>query len=234
MDDVTNNKNHLLQHDSDLANHGERLNGHDLKFIEHQSLIEVNAGAITSHGQTLSEQQVRIQTNSDGVAYNGQRIQENQNSIAINAQNLQSLSENYNNFLNSLVKFYVVSDFGFSGHWPENTGITYGQKILDTHNALDLASGYFTAPFNGIYGFFFTAVIHKWDMYNRNNIHLHVNDNLVACFNFQYNLAATTETIFFAQYLNAGDRLNMFQAEGAGVLVDFNPATFMGYLMQKA
>ena len=217
-----------------MAIHGERLNAHDQKFTEQNSLIEANSGAINSHGLTLSEHQVTIQANSDGVSYNGQRIQENQNSIATNNQNLQSLSENYNNFLSSLVKFYVVTDFGFGDHWPANTGITYAQKILDTHNALDLASGHFTAPFNGIYGFFFTAVIHKWDMHDRNNIHLHVNDINVACFNFQYDNAATTETIFFAWYLNAGDRLNMFQAEGAGVLINLNPATFMGFLMQKS
>ena len=191
LDDLTDHKDHLLEHD-------QKLNVHDQKFIEQQSVIEVNSGAITSHGQTLSEHQVRIQTNSDGVAYNGQRIQENQNSIAINAQNLQSLSENYNNFLNSLVRFYAVSDFGSGEHWPSNTGITYAYELVDTHNSMDHVSGYFTAPFSGLYGFFFTAVMYKWEMNYFNNIHIHINDINVACYNFQYDKAATTETIYFA------------------------------------
>ena len=132
------------------------------------------------------------------------------------------------------MKFYVESNFQFGEHWPANTGITYGREFLDTHNALDLDSGYFTAPFNGIYGFFFSAVIYKWDMQNHNNVHVHINDINVASYNFQYDRAAATETIFFAHYLNAGDRLNMFQAEGEGIWINTNPATFMGFLMQKS
>ena len=143
------------------------------------------------------------------------------------------MSENYNNFLNSLVRFYAVSDFGSGEHWPSNTGITYAYELVDTHNSMDHVSGYFTAPFSGLYGFFFTAVMYKWEMNYFNNIHIHINDINVACYNFQYDKAATTETIYFANYLNAGDRFNIFQAEGTGVWIKSNPVTLMGFLVEK-
>jgi len=177
-----------------LAGHGERLNVHDQKLLELQALIEANSALIAAHSQTLTEHQASIQANYDGVAYNGQRIQENQNSIAVNAQNVQALTDRFNNFQNSLVKFHVESDAG-SGHWPSNTGITYVHEIMDTHGAMDPGSGYFTAPFSGTYGFFFTAVMYKRVMYDPNNLIVGVNDNPVKAFNFQVSISS----IFYAQ-----------------------------------
>ncbi len=194
-------------------------------------MIEANAALIAAHSQNLAEHQASIQANFDGVAYNGLRIQENQNSIAANAQNLQTLTDRLNNFQNSLVKFHVESDAG-TGHWPSNTGITYVHEIMDTHNAMDPGSGYFTAPFSGTYGFFFTAVMYKRVMYDPNNLIVGINDVPVKSFNFQYDLSATSETTYFALNLNAGDRVNMFQGTGEGVHLQWNPVTFMGYLMQ--
>jgi len=216
-----------------LVNHGDRLNAHDQKFIEHHSLIEANTGLIGAHSLTLTEHQASIQANFEGVTYNGQRIQENQNGIATNAQNIQIVSDNFNNFQYSLVKFHVESDLGFAVHWPSDSTITYIHEVLDTHNAMDPASGYFTAPMAGTYGFFFTAVMYKRAMDLSNNLHVRVNDNDAKFFNFQYDLAAPLETIYFVLNLNAGDRVNMFQANGEGVQIQHNPATFMGFLMQK-
>ena len=113
------------------------------------------------------------------------------------------------------------------------TGITYGVEVLDTHNAMDTGSGYFTAPIGGIYGFFFTAVMYKRNMNDPNNIVVCVNDQTVKAFNFQYNLAATSETTYFALNLNVGDRVSMYQGGGEGIQIQFNPITFMGFLMQK-
>ena len=226
-------QNHLSLHDGDLTHHWERLDAHDQKFIEQQSLIEANAGQIGGHSQTLAEHQASIQANSEGVAYNGQRIQENQNGIATNAQNLQVLTDNFNNFQYSLVKFHVESDQGFAVHWPSDSTITYINEVIDTHNAMDPGSGYFTVPISGTYGFFFTAVMYKRAMDLSNNLHVRINDNDAKFFNFQYDLAAPLETIYFVLNLNAGDRVNMFQASGEGVQIQHNPATFMGFLMQK-
>jgi hypothetical protein len=103
---------------------------------------------------------------------------------------------------------------------------------MDTHGAMDPGSGYFTTPISGTYGFFFSAVIYKRSMEGANNVHVRVNDNDAKFFNFQYDLAAPLETIYFALNLNAGDRVNMFQATGEGIQIQYDPATFMGFLMK--
>ena len=113
------------------------------------------------------------------------------------------------------------------------TAITYGPEVLDTHNAMDPASGYFTVPIAGTYGFFFTADIYKRNMNDANNIVARVNDQPVKNLNFQYELAAASETTYFALNLNIGDRVNMYQGEGEGIEVFFNPITFMGFLMHE-
>ncbi len=226
-------QNHLSLHDSDLVNLGERLNAHDQKFTEQQFLIETNTGLIGAHSQTLAEHQNSIQSNYDRTSYNFQRIEETTNGIATNAQNLQILTDNFNNFQYSLVKFHVESDQGFAVHWPSESTITYINEVIDTHNAMDPGSGYFTTPISGTYGFFFTAVMYKRAMDLSNNLQVRVNDNTAKFFNFQYDLAAPLETIYFLLNLNAGDRVNMYQAYGEGVQIQHNPATFMGFLMQK-
>ena len=97
---------------------------------------------------------------------------------------------------------------------------------------MDPESGYFTAPIAGTYGFFFTACMYKRNMNDPNNVQVRVNDGVAKMFNFQYNLAATSETTYFSLNLNLGDRVNMFQGEGEGIQLQFNPVTFMGYLIQ--
>ena len=60
-----------------------------------------------------------------------------QNGIIKNSQDVQSVTENYNNYRNSQVKFLVetVCCEGYD-KWPDNTRIWYKNKFLDTHNAV--------------------------------------------------------------------------------------------------
>ena len=97
----------------------------DQKFVDQQNLIDSNIGTISSQGQTLNDHQVLIQTNTDGIANNGNRIQENLNGIQTNGQTIQSLSDNFFNSQNSLVKFHVESNAQGDIYWPSNTGINF-------------------------------------------------------------------------------------------------------------
>jgi hypothetical protein len=97
----------------------------DQKFVDQQNLIDSNTGTISSQGQTLYDHQILIQTNTDGIANNGNRIQENLNGIQTNGQTIQSLSDNFFNSQNSLVKFHVESNAQGDIYWPSNTGINF-------------------------------------------------------------------------------------------------------------
>jgi hypothetical protein len=55
----------------------------------------------------------------------------------MNSQDVQSVTENYNNYRNSQVKFLVETICCDQlEKWPDNTKIWYENKLLDTHNAV--------------------------------------------------------------------------------------------------
>jgi hypothetical protein len=125
VNDVANHQEHLELNDNTLGLHGEKLLINDQKFSDQQNQIDANIETIASHGQTLNEHSTSIKTNTDGIVINGQLIQGNANSIQANTQTIQSLSDNFFAFQNSLVKFHVESNLPGSVHWPSNTGIHF-------------------------------------------------------------------------------------------------------------
>ena len=128
-------------------------------------------------------------------------------------------------FDKSNLKFHVETKQG-DIYWPEYTDVTYETKLADTHNALDMASGIFTAPFDGVYGFMFYSV------FCTDNGHLHVvhNDVYIDVF-YRYTQADTTQasTVYFALNLKQNDKVKIYSSTSSmhyGL-----HATFMGFLL---
>jgi len=55
-----------------------------------------------------------------------------------------------------LFRFAVATKYA-KIFWSTNSVVTYYYKDVDTHNAMDMGTGIFTAPISGVYGFTFTA-----------------------------------------------------------------------------
>jgi hypothetical protein len=72
------------------------------------------------------------------------------------------MADSYNNFRASQVKFVAETPCceGYEA-WPDNSRLTFRNKLLDTHNAV--SDSQFFAPISGHYGFIFTADFKIYD-----------------------------------------------------------------------
>ncbi len=184
----------------------------------------------------LIDHQALIQTNTDGINNNAARIQENLNSIIKNGQDIQTVSDSFNNYLNSRVKFLVqTACCEGSDYWPDYSRLNYRYKHLDTHNAMNADGGQFTAPISGMYGFVFTADFRIYDERSENAyINININEGRVRQHMFDSrhdDEIWQTYSIYFALNLNQGDRVDI-SVEGDPILdIGRNGAFWMGYLM---
>jgi hypothetical protein len=119
---------------------------------------------------------------------------------------------------------------GFS--FPSNTLITYDTKLTDTHNAMNTGNGIFTAPFSGTFGFVFYADLFC-DIAPRS---LYIDHNGAGSGIYQChggdNLDFSGSSIYFALSLKQGDKVGIF-AGTANVYLEYHPAKFTGFLLQK-
>ncbi len=150
--------------------------------------------------------------------------------MTMNAQNIQTL---LNNFRDSLLRFHVETKIS-PVHWPSNTVVTYETKLLDTHKAMEIESGVFTAPLRGVYGFFFDShfncditALSLYLYHNDLKIEIHVCKT-----SFSNNAVITSNNVYFARKMEVGDTLKIISGNS-----DFNfgyfPVKFMGFLLKK-
>ena len=179
----------------------------------------------------ISENRGNVQSNKQNIGTNGENIEINKNNIIKNNEEIQHLDSKHqelsSKFDKSNLKFHVETKQG-DIWWPENTDVTYETKLADTHNALDMASGIFTAPFDGVYGFMF----YSWFCTDNGNLYAGHNDVWVHVFN-RYNSAPTdtnqASTVYFALNLKQNDKLKINSSTSK--MYHGFPATFTGFLL---
>ena len=232
----------IRQHDTHLETVDTRLANHDLTFLQHQEFMNENRDLIATQSQTVSEHTRLIQENTDQIttqasiiANNAATIEDNIRRIEKSEVDIQSLSDNYYNYRNSQVKFYVETPHsGDLGMWPDNSRITYAAKHIDTHNAVN--DGQFTAPISGLYAFVFTADFRQNSKGLGRTVNVNINDGFSGR-SFYNDIQGVdpyivqTFSAYFAVQLNQGDRLDL--STGYSCFdVNSNPAFWLGYLIQ--
>jgi hypothetical protein len=234
--ELNQHSDHLAGIDETLVTYAGQLGAHDQTFVEHLQLIQENSNNIGSHNQVLNDHQVLIQGNTDGINNNVAKIQENLNGIIKNGQDILSLSDNYNNYRNSQVKFHVeTSCCEGSDYWPDYSRLYYRVEHFDTHNALDPGTGQFTAPLSGWYEFILTADFRIYDERAEfAYISVNINENSVRKFLFDSHHddeIYQSYSIYFSNYLNQGDRMDI-SVEGDPVLdIGRHGANWMGFMV---
>ena len=123
---------------------------------------------------------------------------------------------------NSQVNFAVER----SGAWPFDQIVTYAWKLSDSHNAISVETGMFSAPIAGTYIFFFFAHIEcaKQDrflfaMKNQDKF------QIFRCYSDEY--VGASRTIVFTLQLNAGDQVGI--NSGSSLIYDYQK--FYGFLL---
>ncbi len=118
--------------------------------------------------------------------------------------------------------------------WEENTLITYHYKLTDTHNAMDIKSGYFTAPFSGNYGFVFYATF-KCGSEDVRELFVEKNGTKIKLFFCQTDDdtdISKSSSVYFALSLKKGEGI-VLNAGTTYSRLDLHPAKFTGFLLQK-
>jgi hypothetical protein len=212
----------------------ESIDEHSISLANINTALTSNAEKLASHDQIFVEHQRFMGENRATIDTNINRIQENANGIVKNAQDIQAVSDTFNYYKSSLVKFYVETPYGGGlGYNPENARLTYPIKHVDTHNAV--SDGQFFAPISGIYGFVFTADFRLYDERGgQGSIHANVNDEQVKKYTFdsQNNDEIwQSYSISFVLILNQGDRVDITTSGDPCFDISRNPALWMGYLM---
>jgi len=226
----------LTNHDNEIASHSKQLSGHSEMLNNHQLAIDSNTGSVSNHENTLNTHSNQIQANADGVRINAENIQQNINNINKNSGDILGLSQNFDNFQSSLVKFHVESPCcqGYEA-WPDNSRITFENKFVDSHNSHD--GSYFTAPMPGIYQFIFTADIRMYhDRSERAYIYVRINDGYVKTYMFDMDESKSSDhpsSVTFALSLSQGDRIDLVTSDYPAFDVSRNSATLFGSLIQK-
>jgi hypothetical protein len=154
-------------------------------------------------------------------------------SMASTIESLKSADNVLTNSLNDNALRFHVETKQESGHWPENTLISYKTKLTDTHNAMNTGTGKFTAPFSGTYGFVFYADFWRHTI----NRFLKVDHNGAISNIFEGSIHDSTHdyissSIYFALNLKQGDTVGIFSGN-TDVSMYVHPAKFTGFLLQK-
>jgi hypothetical protein len=94
---------------------------------------------------------------------------------------------------------------------------------------MDPGSGTFTAPFSGVYGFFFYAEFYCF--LESNLLYVYHDGNKIKIFECQFSEgeAFTSQAVYFALNLAQGNTVRIY----SGTVRVYSLGTFMGFLMQK-
>ena len=93
-----------------------------------------------------------------------------------------------------------------------------------------MAAGTFTAPFDGVYGFFFFAYITA----DNGGLYAKHNDNQIFVFN-RYSASGNTNqayTVYFAVAMKQNDKVKMYSGS-SDIHTGFFAAKFSGFLIQS-
>ena len=235
-EDITNlriNQGFILEADTkqetQLLDHSELLNSHQL-------FLDSHSASILNHENLLTSHTAQIQFNQDGVNSNALKIEEDRANINKNIADISTVTESFGGFQASLIRFHVESPCcQGSATWPDNSRITFENKLVDTHNAHD--GFYFAAPISGFYGFIFTADIRIYE--ERPDpalIYVRVNDVIVKTYLFDMNYDRSSDhpsSLYFGLRINQGDRLDLGTSNYPAFDISRNGASLFGFLLQK-
>jgi len=146
-----------------------------------------------------------------------------------NAQDIQTL---LNNFEDSLLRFHVETK-NQTEDWPLESVVTYKTKVVDTHNAIDISSGIFTAPLTGVYGFFFFARFGCAS--SARNLYMYHNDLQIViqrCSSPSSSTYYKSNSVYFAWEMQVGDTLKIYSGNAQIDLI-YIQAKFMGFFLEK-
>jgi hypothetical protein len=154
-------------------------------------------------------------------------------SMASTIEGLKNANNILTNSLNDSALRFHVETISEAATWPFDTLITYQTKLTDTHNAMNTETGLFTAPFSGTYGFVFYGEFFC-DSYSRSLYFDHngARSKNFECYNDENVYISQSSSVYFALSLKQGDAVGIF-TEFAYVKLDFHPAKFTGFLLQK-
>ena len=137
-----------------------------------------------------------------------------------------------------LFRFSAATKYEAEFTWPKDSVITYVYKEVDTHNALNMGTGAFTAPFSGVYGFTFTARFNCG--YDGRGLSVFHNEKYAFTIH-QCRLLLTdstsdyiyvSDTVHFTRIMQKGDRLQIYSGT-AELNTSIVNARFNGFLLKK-
>jgi hypothetical protein len=148
----------------------------------------------------------------------------------LNGHDIQTLSDSFEESDN--LRFHVETRIS-TVYWPLETDVTYEREVVDTHDAMDIGLGIFTAPMTGVYGFFLYSEFYC--DYNVRILYLYHNEEKVSIQLCHKDLPEgsgySSNSVYFAREMNVGDTLKIFSGS-AQLHLNF-PAKFMGFLLER-
>ena len=195
-----------------------------------------NRENIITNREDISSNRENISVNREDISLNGEDIKNNKDEISSNKIDIQILNSTHqallDRFEKSNLKFHVETKQS-SSYWPINTVVTYEQKLVDTHSAVDLSSGTFTAPFDGVYAFYFFGLFHAHDSpMAPDSCYLYAfhNDLKILIF-YRYYIEYEGSLVYFALDLKRNDKVNI-NSGSFDLSTGSFPAKFMGFLLE--
>jgi len=133
------------------------------------------------------------------------------------------------------VHFYVQRNYDFN---KPNATITFELERLNEGRAMDLGSGIFTVPVQGIYHFEFTCVFHRPE--DSGAIYFQVNGDNFGTVSHAVDIKPVNDrnrryimTFTASLRLKVNDKVNLYN-DNAGVIVDsiYHHSHFTGWLVE--
>jgi len=198
--------------------------------------LEDTKSKVIENRELITEVQVDVDTNTNEIKSISSEINSISSEISVlksdittNARQIETLA---NQFEASLLRFHVEAKWDGT-EWPADKVVTYEIEVVDTHNAMDIGSGIFTAPMAGVYGFFFysrfscQAIRHLYVYHNDLKIEIQV------CYTDSFDdHVITSNSVYFAREMEVGDTIKIFSGSAIINMVQFRPK-FTGFLLEE-
>ena len=193
-----------------------------------------NRENIITNREDISSNRENISVNREDISLNREDIKNNKDEISSNKIDIQILNSTHqallDRFEKSNLKFHVETK---KSTLPINTVVTYEKKLVDTHSAVDLSSGTFTAPFDGIYAFYFFGLFHAHDSdwgTDSGSLYAFHNDLKIKIF-YRYSSEYEGSLVHFALDLKRNDKVKI-NSGSFDISAGYYPAKFMGFLLE--